>query len=1068
MTPPRILPLCRAAQLKHSVDIQLDRSFHEEQWTIAATLARQRHKATKDDYYKAIEIAARSRGDNAADITVGRETVQTMIDDNVIIKDVDTLDLYEFAIDGLSMDYAKTIGVLRSRLVKALPKDRSASLKCLDACMWNSDWDNAQEIAVSLNKNFPGDRSLLFQNILATFLVATSDHANENKKKLFANLAKAQIDRAFNLRPPTGKEQVPPSQIDIREDEVNLWIGIREKFGSPEENLKLLSLPNWGPLLFLERGFTDAFLLSIRLLTTNKQWEEVYRIVDTIFDKVIKIGNHTSGQGDEEDEAFTVPQQLDSTTISTPSDAPEAAVRKQYIMASREWLLWTSALNATRKLPQRAHLNVFLDKITKVFRVLTRNEYANPVYEQNYDQILLEIEFELAAIFTGSSQGELKQIDKIQCLLKFAKKYMKGSSCFTTLKGYLEVLSKEDLAQFVEALGTEHTEDAEGLTSFDNLILIALRLRVRFFQATSLQIGEECRFDHTVATNSADCETCLKSIAKCALESFSTGVRDENISRKAADETEDPLSNLAVLGSICLIKLAEAGHKNWQYMKESPLYHTDIQLYLQAVIWLDFYLRKTPKNNSLRMLLVKLYLKMGCVTRALHVWGSFDVKNTLLECLGTICLDRLASISPSHFMTGPNSSRAFADPFIRHFETALQKRYPDIVTKTLQNGSYAEIPNIIQLAQNQSRNCVQVLAVVELRRGQRLKANRNENPIQEEPLIGSLSPEFELQDFTDYAPLPQWAGPQSSPIQELAAYGPLPTNRRCHLSILAERFLDLVSYVQPKEFKPSKASQLLLADWHAAISSLGALHNNLDTLIFSEGCDEHNLTGPETWYFRIVTELTKLVKLILEAAAGLLPTSSAKTAREDILAIARRILSIIDYQTQDFLAVPDGIPARMHTLHGVAALHAMGMLRESAFAVKAAVGYISTALERQKAVDKTRNTSELAFISAETKKLSTAASSADTHMKERLKKLNENVHASGWVDRLEEWVFGDNAVASHAEDQNNYRENTGVFKRDVAEKLGGFIPSDAREIWAVDVADSWRDVVKGWGAVRFD
>lgn len=33
---------------------------------------------------------------------------------------------------------------------------------------------NYIKIAVSLNKNFPGDRMLLFQNILATFLVAVS------------------------------------------------------------------------------------------------------------------------------------------------------------------------------------------------------------------------------------------------------------------------------------------------------------------------------------------------------------------------------------------------------------------------------------------------------------------------------------------------------------------------------------------------------------------------------------------------------------------------------------------------------------------------------------------------------------------------------------------------------------------------------------------------------------------------------------------------------------------------------------------------------------------------------
>lgn len=48
----RIAPVPRALQLKHGVDIQLEHAFHEEQWTIAANLARQRHKATKDEYYK--------------------------------------------------------------------------------------------------------------------------------------------------------------------------------------------------------------------------------------------------------------------------------------------------------------------------------------------------------------------------------------------------------------------------------------------------------------------------------------------------------------------------------------------------------------------------------------------------------------------------------------------------------------------------------------------------------------------------------------------------------------------------------------------------------------------------------------------------------------------------------------------------------------------------------------------------------------------------------------------------------------------------------------------------------
>lgn len=91
-------------------------------------------------------MAARSHGDNAVDRTTGREVVHAFVNDGTVIKDVDALDLYELAIEGTSIDYARTIGVLRARLAKALPKDQTAGLRCLEACMWNSDWENAQEV----------------------------------------------------------------------------------------------------------------------------------------------------------------------------------------------------------------------------------------------------------------------------------------------------------------------------------------------------------------------------------------------------------------------------------------------------------------------------------------------------------------------------------------------------------------------------------------------------------------------------------------------------------------------------------------------------------------------------------------------------------------------------------------------------------------------------------------------------------------------------------------------------------------------------------------------------------
>jgi len=329
---------------------------------------------------------------------------------------------------------------------------------------------------------------------------------------------------------------------------------------------------------------------------------------------------------------------------------------------------------------------------------------------------------------------------------------------------------------------------------FEELLLVALRLRVRFFEATSMEAGQQCLFCHEVVEDGPDCQTCLKHMAVKALECFGEGIRDASVLQMLTNEPDDPLANLAILGSLCLLKIAIPGVKTSQLNGESPLYKTDLQLYLLAVIWLDFYLRRNPRNDSLRMLLVKLYLNMGCVTRALQVWESFDVKNTLLESLGSMYIDRLASISPSHFAPGPGGQNNLSNAFVHHFETAIRKRYPEAAIRALQAGSYVQLGQSILLAQDQSRNCALVLAVVERRRGARLKSGKSESSIQDEPLIGefdwaalrwemdetkialgSLSPDYVLEDATDYEPLPNWGKPGFPTTEQLVSYGPLPT-----------------------------------------------------------------------------------------------------------------------------------------------------------------------------------------------------------------------------------------------------------------------------------------------------
>lgn len=87
----------------------------------------------------------------------------------------------------------------------------------------------------------------------------------------------------------------------------------------------------------------------------------------------------------------------------------------------------------------------------RVVRVLVDNKRMNPVFQQNYDRILLEIAF---------ARSEPGGNSKLHHLLEHAKRRIKDASCFTTLKGYLELLTTEEINDFMGAWEADCTEDA--------------------------------------------------------------------------------------------------------------------------------------------------------------------------------------------------------------------------------------------------------------------------------------------------------------------------------------------------------------------------------------------------------------------------------------------------------------------------------------------------------------------------------------------------------------------------------------------------------------------------------
>lgn len=100
--------------------------------------------------------------------------VQTYLKDGTVIKDVDAIDLLEWATLDLTEedDFLTTLGPLRVKAVKAAPKDKIAGTRNLEACLVHWDLASAQQITAILDRSFPGERRYMFWNIAVTHLLS--------------------------------------------------------------------------------------------------------------------------------------------------------------------------------------------------------------------------------------------------------------------------------------------------------------------------------------------------------------------------------------------------------------------------------------------------------------------------------------------------------------------------------------------------------------------------------------------------------------------------------------------------------------------------------------------------------------------------------------------------------------------------------------------------------------------------------------------------------------------------------------------------------------------------------
>ncbi|KAI1103872.1 N-acetyltransferase B complex non catalytic subunit-domain-containing protein [Jackrogersella minutella] len=748
--PPLLKPTPRPCHIKTTAPSNLATAFGEQQWVTAANLAKQRYRTTKDPYYLAVEIAAKSQSDNLTDRNAGKIAVENMVKENVTISDADTLDMYELSCYYLNVKYSETIGVLRGRLVKALPKDQNACTRCFDACVWFSDWKNAQQIAASLNKNFVNDRKFLFRYIMATHLYSTSQDCPDGSRKIFSSLAKAQADKAFDLRVMTAGEEYHVNRAVLTDAEVWLWLDIRIIHSTQKENLELFRRSEYSPLRFLESGQYDLFWKAYKYLQACDASDDIIQIGKHI---LITATHRFQSEADaiEKDAdvinlrklASAEDNQQSPVEISSVKTKLDRAIAKArparssednyYVAATCDYQMLFIMLNEIQSQPDNKRLmkqtNNSIDKLT---RALKRADCMRPIFQRSLSIV------SLAAIFHRDSTPDLAlgnpMTTRVTCLVDYINQGFDNPNLLLETLLFIRELSAPEIEACVSSLYNIGTKSAD---SFKRFMLAALCSKIRYTVAGNPKLAT-CGFCNTELKGN-DCVSCLKGIAIDALDTYKIGIEDHNLRQDILSrQGENPLSDIAITGAACLLRIARLGSKRSSYGTNS-LHHANIQLFLQAVLWLDSCTRTSlPIKSVHSIILTKLYVILGSVVRAKNLWDPYAVKNVLLDSLGLLFIDRLSSITPGLFIMGTSHSNP-VEPFMTHFSRGLRVTTPKRIMDSLEMGNYQSIPGIVQFAKKQAASCSLVLTVVEDRRASRMKTGKIELAIEDQALVRTLN-----------------------------------------------------------------------------------------------------------------------------------------------------------------------------------------------------------------------------------------------------------------------------------------------------------------------------------------
>ncbi|CAK7272867.1 hypothetical protein SEPCBS119000_005346 [Sporothrix epigloea] len=457
--------------------------------------------------------------------------------------------------------------------------------------------------------------------------------------------------------------------------------------------------------------------------------------------------------------------------------------------------------------------------------------------------------------------------------------------------------------------------------------------------------------------------------------------------------------------------------------------------YLSAALVLDTQHRLTPDDIPVRLLLIRLSLRIGCSTHALALWQPLGVKRSILDALGPIFFDRLSTFAPGLFVGDLGAGRGnLLQPIKHYFDTVMRQPSAVRIWDAFASGSYASILDMEMYHTRLQQSATRAMAILENRRASRAIGGRID------PVPDDL-PATSLHDSTDYGAFPNLETSFGLCLAEQVCIGPGFSRSgangavRLQLGVLTERYLDIITFKPPKEYKPSKPAEAVERDRAFVAESLARLDEDIHRLLHKTADLRAQLTSAEWAYYLTVSALTGYTSMALDSV---MPPSIYVILEQSLSAsvelIKKKALSASPLTSINTLLI------------AISNLHSVGMLREAAIAIRCTALFLAAHHDRESIRDRSCMSGLSREALAGVERFRLLATQTLVDIKTYLKAIKVALSQNGLLANLRDEVR----------------------QGELGRALGNVVDNAAIIDWADHTLSGWRATMQGWMPVQMD